>query len=187
MQIKSTKIPGCYEIIPKIFEDHRGKFVKTFHQDIFRNSGLETEFHEEYYSVSHQNVLRGLHFQRPPRDHVKLVYSLVGEVMDAVVDLRLGSPTYGQFALFNLSEAKANMVYIPPGLAHGFYVLSETAILMYKTSTVYAPDHDAGILWNSAGIPWSDPNPILSKRDREWSSLTEFKSPFRYHPGFTYV
>jgi len=187
MQIKLNKIPGCYEIIPKVFEDHRGRFVKTFHRDIFQSFGLETEFHEEYYSVSSQNVLRGLHFQRPPQDHVKLVYCLVGEVMDVVVDLRLGSPKYGKFEQFNLSATKANMVYIPSGLAHGFYVVSETATLMYKTSTVYSPNHDAGILWNSVGIPWPNLDPVLSERDQKWETFAAFKSPFQYHPSFINV
>lgn len=187
MQIKPNIIPGCYEIIPKVFEDYRGRFVKTFHRDIFQSFGLKTEFHEEYYSVSGQNVLRGLHFQRPPKAHVKLVYCLVGEVMDVVVDLRLGSPKYGEFEQFNLSATKANMVYIPSGLAHGFYVFSETATLMYKTSTVYSPDHDAGILWNSVGIPWPNLNPVLSEKDQNLEPLTAFKTPFQYHPSFIHV
>lgn len=187
MEIKPNKIPGCYEIIPKVFQDYRGRFVKTFHRDIFQSFGLETKFHEEYYSVSGRNVLRGLHFQRPPQDHIKLVYCIVGEVMDVVVDLRLGSPTYGQFEVFSLSSTKANMVYIPSGLAHGFYVFSETATLIYKTSTVYSPEQDTGILWNSVGIPWSNFNPVLSERDQNWETFAEFQSPFQYHPTFSHV
>lgn len=180
MQISETKIPGCYEITPKVFKDERGNFVKTFHEEIFKSHSLETHFAEEYYSVSHQNVLRGLHFQLPPQDHVKMVYCVFGEVVDAVVDLRLGSPTYGKFETFELSAEKANLIYIPPGLAHGFYAKSQTAIMMYKVSTVYSPECDTGILWNSVGIAWKSDNPIISKRDNSFVPFSEFESPFTY-------
>jgi len=180
IEIKQTEIPGCFEIFPKVFRDERGVFVKTFHEDVLRERGLETRFAEEYYSFSHKRVLRGLHFQLPPKDHVKLVYCVSGKVLDAVVDLRVGSPTYGEFETFELSSEKANMIYIPKGLAHGFYVLSESAIMMYKVTTVYSPEHDTGILWNSVGIPWPDLNPIISKRDSEFKSFRDFKSPFIY-------
>ncbi|WP_017719593.1 dTDP-4-dehydrorhamnose 3,5-epimerase [Kamptonema formosum] len=180
MQIRETKIPGCYEITPDVFKDERGSFVKTFHQDIFKTHQLETKFAEEYYSVSHRNVLRGLHFQLPPEAHTKMVYCVQGQVIDAVVDLRVGSPTFGQFALFDLSAEKANTLYIPPGVAHGFYVTGETAIMMYKVSTVYSPEHDTGIHWDSVGIPWPCTEPIVSKRDSSFAALSEFKSPFIY-------
>lgn len=180
MQLNDTKIPGCYEISPRVFQDERGSFVKTFHTDFFSKHGLETNFAEEYYSVSHQNVIRGLHFQLPPEDHAKLVYCVLGEVIDAVVDLRVGSPTHGQFETFELSAEKANIIYVPPGLAHGFCVTSETAIMMYKVSTVYSPECDAGILWSSVGIPWESENPIISKRDRDFVPFSDFESPFTY-------
>ncbi len=180
MKIRETKIPGCYEITPDVFKDERGSFVKTFHQDIFKIHQLETKFTEEYYSVSLRNVLRGLHFQLPPEAHTKMVYCVQGQVIDAVVDLRVGSPTFGQFALFDLSAEKANTLYIPPGLAHGFYVTGETALMMYKVSTVYSPKHDTGIHWDSVGIPWPCTEPIVSKRDSSFAALSEFKSPFIY-------
>ena len=180
LTINSTKIPDCYELQPAIFKDERGSFVKTFHEDVFKSHQLETHFPEEYYSVSVKNVLRGLHFQLPPQEHTKLVYCVQGQVLDVVVDLRLGSPTYGQFETFAVSAEKANLIYIPPGLAHGFYVTSEQAIMMYKVSTVYSPNEDSGILWNSVSIPWGNDNPISSKRDQSFVSLSEFKSPFIY-------
>jgi dTDP-4-dehydrorhamnose 3,5-epimerase len=178
--IKETLIPGCYELQPNAFKDERGFFIKTFHRDVFEYNGLETNFVEEYYSFSHKGVLRGLHFQLPPMDHVKLVYCVYGRVLDVIVDLRVGSPTYGDFEIFELSDEQANMVYIPKGLAHGFYVLSESAIMMYKVSTVYSPEHDTGILWNSIGIPWPDEKPIISKRDSEFLAFKDFKSHFSY-------
>lgn len=180
MQINETKIPGCYEIIPTIFQDKRGSFVKTFHQNIFSDRHLETHFAEEYYSVSHRHVLRGLHFQLPPVEHAKIVYCVAGQVIDVVVDLRIGSPTHARFQTFEVSAQKANLIYIPPGLAHGFYVTSETAIMMYKVSTVYSPECDAGILWNSVGIAWPSDNPIVSERDSKFSAFSEFDSPFVY-------
>ena len=122
LQLNPSKIPGCYEIQPAVFKDERGHFVKVFHEDTFKRHHLETDFTEEYYSVSLKNVLRGLHFQLPPKDHTKMVYCVEGEVIDVVVDLRIGSPTYGEFELFQLSAEKANIIYIPPGLAHGFWV-----------------------------------------------------------------
>jgi len=180
MRLLETNIPGCYEILPEVLKDERGLFVKTFHQNFFAENGLETHFAEEYYSYSRNDVLRGLHFQLPPYDHTKLVYCVSGEVMDAVVDLRMGSPTYGKFKVVTMRSEKANMIYIPPGLAHGFYVKSSNAILMYKVTTVYSPNHDAGILWNSAEIPWPINTPIISKRDSEFVTFANFKSPFYF-------
>jgi len=174
-------IPGCFELAPRKMEDGRGSFVKTFHQDAFEAQGLGTGWREEYYSVSHKGVLRGLHFQLPPHDHVKLVYCVSGTVFDAVLDMRVGSPAYGRYATLELSAAKANMLFIPKGLAHGFYTLSEDAIMMYKVSTVYAPAADAGVLWNSAGIPWPENAPVISARDSSFPLFAEFAAnPFRY-------
>jgi dTDP-4-dehydrorhamnose 3,5-epimerase len=179
-ELKPSKLAGCYELQPKAFEDARGRFVKIFHAPTFAAHGLETAFAEEYYSVSYKNVIRGMHFQLPPMHHVKMVYCVEGEVLDAVVDLRKGSPTYGRFDLFELSAAKANSIYIPKGMAHGFCVRSERAILVYKVSTVYSPAHDAGVLWNSMDIPWPNAEPILSERDAAFPQLDAFVSPFNY-------
>jgi dTDP-4-dehydrorhamnose 3,5-epimerase len=178
--LRPSKIAGCFELQPKVFEDARGRFVKIFHEQAFKEQGLETNFVEEYYSVSYKNVIRGMHFQLPPMDHVKMVYCVQGEVLDAVVDLRIGSPTYGEYALFELSAAKANSIYIPKGMAHGFCVRSEQAIMVYKVSSIYSPAHDAGILWDSLGIAWPMKDAILSARDRGFLALGQFESPFRY-------
>ncbi len=182
MKLIETSLSGCYIIQPKVFRDERGSFVKTFHQKIFDWNQLETKYVEEIYSISHQNVLRGLHFQIPPHQHTKLVYCILGRVIDAVVDLRVGSPTYGQYETFELSQENARVIYIPAGFAHGFYVTSEKAIMVYNLSSVYAPDHDRGIRWDSVGISWpiSGVNPILSERDRQFLSFSELKSPFVY-------
>ena len=178
--LKPCKIAGCFELQPKTLEDARGRFVKVFHEQAFASLGLETDFAEEYYSISHKNVVRGLHFQSPPMDQIKMVYCVDGEVLDAVVDLRIGSPTYRQYALFELSAAKANCIYIPKGIAHGFCTLSEQAIMIYKVSTIYSPAHDGGVLWNSAGIPWPTTKAILSARDEGFPTFENFASPFSY-------
>jgi len=180
MKIHKTRIPDCYEIVPTIFRDERGTFVKTLHEETFREKKLETHFVEEYYSVSFKRVLRGLHFQIPPKDCEKLVYCVSGSVLDVVVDLRIGSPEYGKFEVFELNSKKANIIYVPTGLAHGFYVLSENAILIYKTTALYSPQHDSGIRWNSVNIPWVDKNPIVSERDQGFVALGDFHSPFKF-------
>lgn len=180
LNIKESKISGCYKLNPKIISDNRGVFVKTFHEHIFTQAGLETCFAEEYYSVSHKGVLRGLHFQTPPKEHTKIVYCVYGEVMDVVVDLRVGSPTYGKYDVFDLNSEKANMLYIPKGLAHGFYVKSNSAVLMYKVTTIYSPENDTGIRWDSVGIPWPIDNPIISERDRMLPKFEDIHNIFAY-------
>jgi dTDP-4-dehydrorhamnose 3,5-epimerase len=180
MQITTTQISGCYKITPVIFKDDRGSFVKTLNQDIFEKFKLITNFAEEYYSVSKYNVLRGLHFQLPPQNHTKMVYCTQGEVIDVVLDLRRGSPTYGKFELFDLSAKNAYIIYMPSGMAHGFYVTSKIATMVYKVSTVYSPKEDAGILWDSVNISWPSKYPILSDRDKSFIPFSEFDSPFNY-------
>ncbi|GAM11009.1 dTDP-4-dehydrorhamnose 3,5-epimerase [Geobacter sp. OR-1] len=183
MKFVELSIPGCYEIVPTIFRDLRGSFVKTFHQGLFEAQGLATEFAEEFYSLSYRNVVRGLHFQVPPKDLTKVVYALVGEAMDVLVDLRKGSPMFGRYAVCELDAAKANMVYIPSGVAHGFYARSEQVLMVYKVSAVYSPEHDSGIRWDSLDIPWPCNEPIISDRDRNLVPFESFESPFSFCAG----
>lgn len=178
MEIIKTKIEGCFELQPRIFKDDRGRLVKTFHHKLFEENGLETDFKEEYYSISKQHILRGLHFQIPPHDHVKCVTCLFGKIFDVVVDLRKKSPTFKQYFSIELDAEKGNMLYIPKGMAHGFYVLSESAIFLNRTTTVYEPSCDTGIKWDSCEIDWPSMQPILSEKDKEMIRLTNFESPF---------
>ena len=178
MKKNKTTISGCFELVPQIFGDKRGKLIKTFHKDTFLDLGLEINFTEEYYSVSNNNVLRGLHFQVPPHDHVKCVTCLSGKIFDVVVDLRKDSPTYKQNFSIELDAKKGNVLYIPKGLAHGFQVISETAIFLNRTTTVYHPKSESGIRWDSCGINWPNMNPVLSDKDKHLVSLNDFKSPF---------
>jgi dTDP-4-dehydrorhamnose 3,5-epimerase len=180
----STAIPGCFELQPPVLADSRGAFVKTFREDWFAELGLRTAWVEQYYSVSKRRVLRGLHFQLPPHDHAKLVYCTAGEVMDVAVDLRVGSPSFGQHACVTLSSTLGNMVYLDVGLAHGFYTLSDNATLVYNVTSVYAPRHDCGIRWDSVDVPWPDKHPALSDRDSRLVPFKDFASPFSYRLDF---
>ncbi|MGD7037307.1 dTDP-4-dehydrorhamnose 3,5-epimerase [Methylotuvimicrobium buryatense] len=179
-KICESIIPGCLLLQPKRFEDCRGYFVKTFHQPSFKDMGLETDFSESFYSVSKKGVVRGMHFQSPPRDHVKVVYCAHGAVKDVVLDIRIGSPTYGHFDSFELSAAKSNMLYIPKGLAHGFCALTDQALVVYQVSEPYSPEYDRGIRWDSIGIPWEESTPLVSDRDKRHPVLADFSSPFVY-------
>lgn len=177
---KATQVTDCFELQPKVFDDERGRFVKVFHTQAFAAKCLETNFTEEYYSVSNKNVVRGMHFQLPPKDHVKVVYCVQGAVLDVVTDLRVGSPTYGRSSVIELNSAKANSIYIPKGMAHGFCSLCDHSIMVYKVSSVYSPAQDVGILWNSVGVTWPTTQVILSARDQTFTPFDKFVSPFRY-------
>ncbi|WP_160079164.1 dTDP-4-dehydrorhamnose 3,5-epimerase [Pseudomonas sp. 8AS] len=179
-EIRPSVIQGCYEIQPRVFNDERGRFVKIFHSDEFERNNFATNFVEEYYSVSNRGVLRGLHFQVPPKEHKKVVYCVQGEVFDVVLDLRQGSPTYGMAEAFTLGADKGNYVYIAEGLAHGFCAVSDTAVLVYKVTSTYSPQHDSGVLWSSVDVDWPVKNPLVSTRDTLFPGLSEFVSPFIY-------
>lgn len=180
MKVTATAIPGCFELEYVVADDPRGRFVKFFHEETFARHGLATHFAEEYYSTSRRNVLRGLHFQTPPHQHAKVVFCVEGTVFDAAVDLRVGSPSYGLAAATSLSAEAGNALYLPPGLAHGFQVLSETATLVYMVTSAYSPASDTGIRWDTAGIEWPHRDPVLSERDCGLMPLSEFESPFSF-------
>lgn len=177
-EVIATAIPGCVEIRPQLHDDERGRFVKVFHRQAFAAHGLATDYAEEYYSVSRRGVIRGLHFQTPPMDHAKLVYCVAGAVQDVALDLRRGSPAYGEHAVVELSAERGNMLYLPAGLAHGFCTRSEMATMVYKVTSLHSPGHDCGILWNSASIAWAATEPIVSDRDRRHPALRDFATPF---------
>jgi dTDP-4-dehydrorhamnose 3,5-epimerase len=177
-ELRETGIAGFVELKPNVKSDVRGTFVKTFHQAFFEVHGLETQFREHYYSVSRRRVLRGLHFQLPPNDQAKLVFCIAGEIIDVALDLRTRSPTFGEHRSVTIGSEQANQVYLARGLAHGFYVLSDSATVVYNVTTLHAPAYDTGIHWNSAGIRWPDDRPIVSERDSTLSPWKAFLSPF---------
>ena len=177
-QLNPTTIEGCYEIQPNVFHDKRGRFIKFYHEQEFQESGLCSHYEEKYYSVSNKRVLRGLHFQTPPNSQVKLVSCLFGNLLDVVVDLRKSSKTYGDYFSTELSSEKGNLLYVPEGLAHGFYSLTDNSIFVSLNSIKYEPASDGGINWNSIGFEWPDSNPVLSDKDKSMPALKNFTSPF---------
>lgn len=180
MDLIETTLNGCYEVQYRVFKDARGSFVKTYHYPQFKSCGLRTDWKEDYYSLSAKHALRGMHFQIPPADHAKLVHCISGEVLDVALDLRYGSPTFGQCQSFILSSKKGNSLYFPSGLAHGFLSLTDHSVMYYKVTSVHSSAHDAGVLWNSFGFKWPVENPILSVRDSQHPRFDNFKTPFQY-------
>lgn len=179
MDFHETSIPGLLELRPRSRRDERGRFVKIFQQELFEVRGISFRLAEAYYTVSHPGVLRGMHFQAPPHDHDKIVHCLAGEVIDVIVDLRQDSPQYGRHLAFNLRCEEGHGLFVPRGCAHGFYVPgSQPAIMTYQVSTVWAPESDRGVRWDSIGYDWPDPNPIVSARDRTLPALAELPTPF---------
>jgi dTDP-4-dehydrorhamnose 3,5-epimerase len=178
MEFIPTELPGLCLIRPRLFQDARGSFVKTYHRDAFREAGLDFAPREEFFSTSAKNVLRGMHFQLPPAAHAKLVYCVTGSALDVVLDLRKNSPTFGRFQARELNAASREMFFIPVGCAHGFLALEDDTTMVYQTSTVHSPAHDAGVRWNSFGFGWPAKHPVLSERDQKFSAFNEFKSPF---------
>lgn len=154
--------------------------MKTLQYSAFKALGLETDYREVFYTNSTRGVLRGMHFQVPPSDHVKLVYCVSGAVCDIALDLRIGSPTYGQHEVYELNADEKNAVYLPSGIAHGFQVRSENAGVFYHVSSEHDPARDQGIRWDSFGAPWPLENPVISARDATHVPFSEFKSPFVY-------
>jgi len=178
MIINELGFKGCFEIIPKVFKDDRGRFVKTFHENIFSDHGIEFTAKEEFYSTSKKNVFRGLHFQLPPAAHNKLVYCAKGQIIDFLVDLRKKSSSYGKSLSIDLSEENGRILYIPIGIAHGFLSLSDDSLMVYKTDHVYSPEADTGILWSTCNLALPSQGLIISDRDQKLESLLDFKSPF---------
>ncbi len=181
MQIVETKLPGVFFVETDAYEDERGSFVKTFHENIFKNKNIGVDFRESFYSVSKKDVIRGMHFHLPPKAHAKLIYVTSGSILDVVLDLRVGSPTYGQYESIIMSQKNRKMTHIPVGCAHGFLALEDNTCTVYLQSDVYSKEHDAGIHIDSFGMDWQIENPILSKRDKEFESFDTFNSPFIYN------
>lgn len=180
IKLCETRIPGCYEVHFPVHLDHRGLFAKSYHHSTFATEGLESGFVETFYTVSGENVLRGMHIQLPPADHSKLVYCVVGSVMDVILDVRRGSATFGCYAIIELGAERHNGVYLPRGIAHGFYVRQAPAVMVYHVTSEHVPHLDAGITWDSFGAPWPVRSPLVSERDASLPPFCDFDSPFQY-------
>lgn len=174
MKVLETKLSGLLIIEPRLFGDARGYFMETWNQYAYAQVGLTTNFVQDNISFSVQGVLRGLHFQNPNAQG-KLVYVLQGEVFDVAVDIRAGSPTFGQWTGIILSAENHRQLYIPAGFAHGFCVTSERALFAYKCTDFYNPGAEGGIIWNDPelAIDWPVTKPILSEKDKNYPILKD--------------
>jgi len=180
-KFKRLEIPDVILIEPQVFEDERGFFMESYKESEFRNFGIEEKFVQDNHSKSKKNVLRGLHYQLPPKEQAKLVSCVKGKVFDVAVDIRKGSPYYGKWIGEYLSEENKNMLFIPTGFAHGYLVMSEEAEILYKVTNEYSPEYDRGITWNDSeiGINWPiEGKPILSEKDKKLSNLEEVNNDF---------
>lgn len=186
MEVIKTAIDGVVIIEPKVFKDARGYFFESYSQREFEEKVRKINFVQDNESMSSYGVMRGLHFQCPPFTQSKLVRCVKGAVLDVAVDIRKGSPTYGQHVAIELTEENHRQFFVPRGFAHGFAVLSDIAVFQYKCDNFYAPDADGGISIKdeSLGIDWKIPTDkvLLSEKDTLRSCLKDFDSPFSIDP-----
>lgn len=186
MKIQRTTIPGVLIVSPGRFEDERGFFSEIHSRVGFREAGIDIEFIQDNFSFnSTEGTVRGLHFQNPPHAQDKLVWVPKGSILDVALDLRLGSPTFGEWTSHVISGANWNQILVPAGCAHGFCTLERGTHVCYKVSTPYAPESEGGLLWNDPelGIEWPKGMPhLVSARDREMPRFKDFQTPFRYLP-----
>lgn len=183
MLVESTAVEGLLVITPKKFGDERGFFSETFRASTLAAYGVDHSWVQDNHSMSGaRGVVRGLHFQAPPRAQAKLVRVIHGTILDVAVDIRAGSPTYGRHVAVELSASNWKQLYVPTGMAHGFCTLTDRSEVLYKTSDEYAPETEGGIRWNdpSLGIQWpvAPAQAIVNERDKNWPEWATFLSPF---------
>ncbi len=174
---EKRKLEGLMLISPRIFTDARGFFIENYKKRDFTLAGIPDDFVQENHSKSAKGVLRGLHFQRGTAAQGKLLRCFSGAILDVAVDIRRGSPTFGKWEAVELTAENSQMLYMPPGFAHGFLVLSETAEILYKCTAEYSPKDEGGVLWNdpAIGIDWGVKEPILSPKDADLPLLKDAK------------
>ncbi|WP_139925471.1 dTDP-4-dehydrorhamnose 3,5-epimerase [Hymenobacter sp. DG01] len=180
MEFKYFAIQGVVEIQPRVFGDARGAFFESFSAQKMTEAGIIGEWVQDNQSRSDRGVVRGLHFQKPPFTQAKLVRVAQGRALDVIVDIRKDSPTYGQHLMVELDSERYNMLYVPPGFAHGFTALEDNTLFLYKCTNYYAPQSEGGLLWNdpALGIQWGVENPTVSAKDQILPTLAELDSPF---------
>lgn len=182
MKITPLNIDGAFEIDFNPIEDERGFFMRTYDENFFTINGIHRQWVQENHSCSlKKGILRGMHFQFPPHDETKVVRVVNGKIFDVLVDLRKNSPTFGRWESLELSAENKKMLYIPKGCAHGFCTLSDSCDVLYKVDNFYHPEAEGSILWNDpdVGIHWPFRNPMLSEKDKNAMTLTEFKEKFK--------
>ena len=178
IKAETTIIPGLFILSNQVFTDERGSFKKLLSESDFNRLSLESNFAEIYYSINNKNVIRGMHFQIPPMDHVKIVYVSRGIALDVCLDLRQGSNTFGKCFSITLTDNDELYLYIPKGIAHGFASLEGDTIVNYAQTSNYSKEHDFGIKYDSFGFEWPVDKPIISKRDMEFPNFQDWNSVF---------
>lgn len=178
MKFKRSSIEDIWIVEPKVFRDNRGQFFEAFREEVFKENGLIDRYVQDNISTSVKGTIRGLHYQRRPHAQSKLVMAVVGRVLDVAVDIRKSSPTFGKYFSAELSDENRKMMVIPPGFAHGFSVLSESATIYYKCSQYYHKESERGIRWNDPEImiDWKVDAPILSEKDELNPLLKEIEN-----------
>ena len=180
MKIIDEPLKGMFLIEPTVYKDSRGYFFESFRDDFIGHLGSSLSFVQDNQSLSQQNILRGLHFQKPPHAQGKLVRVVKGSVLDVVVDIRKKSTTYGHHFKAILSEENFRMMFIPPGFAHGFYTLKDQTVFAYKCSDYYHPETEGSLAWDcpELNIDWGAKDPVLSEKDKQSPNLSDLVSPF---------
>jgi len=182
MKFTRLEIPDIVLIEPSVFGDKRGFFYESFRADRFAENGISARFVQDNHSRSGKGVLRGLHFQKPPKAQGKLVRVVKGSVYDVAVDIRKESKTFGRYVGIVLSEENRRIMYVPPGFAHGFCVLEDDTEFLYKVTDVYSPQDEGGVIWNDPdlGIPWPEVGMdyVFSEKDKHYPRLKDLDSPF---------
>lgn len=176
-EFEKLKLAGLILIKPRIFKDDRGFFIESYKKREFAQAGIPQDFIQDNHSKSSKGVLRGLHYQRGKAAQGKLVRCIAGAMLDVGVDIRPKSPTFGKWIAVELTAENSHMLYLPPGFAHGFLVLSKTAEIMYKCTFEYSPNEEGGIIWNdpAIGVKWPVKTPLLSGRDASLPLLKDAK------------
>jgi len=175
VKLISQILHGVYEFEYSLFSDDRGAFAKPFHAGLLSEYGLHSDFKEFFYSDSHKNVLRGMHFQLPPYDHGKLIFVTSGSVLDVALDVRKSSPTFGESVSFELCADDQRCIYISSGFAHGFLSLEDDSRINYLVTSLHQPSHDLGVSWDSFNFNWPVAKPHISPRDASFMALDEFR------------
>lgn len=182
MEVIKTELDGLLLIKPKVFADERGYFFESYNEEVYRNAGIDLCFVQDNISKSKKGTIRGLHYQVGDKAQGKLCKVICGKVLDVAVDIRFGSPTFGRYFASELSEENHTQLWIPPGFAHGFSVLSDEVIFSYKCTQLYSKEHERAILYNDPDldIDWKIDNPILSDKDLKSQKFKDIKKDFIY-------
>lgn len=185
MRIVNTVFSNVFITNKKLKEDGRGSFLKFYSEESFTEARINFVPKEVFASKSRKNTIRGMHFQLPPEDQAKVVTVLQGKIVDVLLDLRVGSPTFSRFQSHVLSDDLPYSLYIGTGIAHGFQSLTDNTIVCYLTSSIYSPSLESGVRWDSFGFKWNVSKPFISDRDKRLPLFDEFVSPFRFKENAT--